>query len=74
MDWFEKLTGFPETDYHSTRAKLKVADTQLHSLINGKSYGIGDLSLEPLEALQVKAKSTRSSGKLKGTSKNSDLR
>ena len=24
MDWFEKLTGFRETDYDDTRAKLKV--------------------------------------------------
>jgi hypothetical protein len=38
MDWFEKLTGFPETDYDATRSKLKVVDTQLHSLINKKSY------------------------------------
>ena len=56
MDWFEKLTGFPEADYDTTRAKLKVIDTQLHSLINGKSYGIGDLALEPSEALRVRAK------------------
>jgi hypothetical protein len=63
MDWFEKLTGFPEADYDTTRAKLKVIDTQLHSLINGKSYGIGDLALDPLEALRAKAKSAR--GRLK---------
>jgi len=24
VDWFEKLTGFPETSYDDTRAKLKV--------------------------------------------------
>ncbi len=34
MDWFEKLTGFRETSYGDTRAKLKVEGRQLHSLIN----------------------------------------
>jgi hypothetical protein len=24
MDWFEKLTGFCETDYDDTRVKLRV--------------------------------------------------
>jgi hypothetical protein len=36
MDWFEKLTGFRETSYDDTRAKLKVKSRQLQSLINGK--------------------------------------
>jgi hypothetical protein len=48
MDWFEKLTGFPEAHYDATRAKLKIIDSHLHSLINGKSYGVGDLALESL--------------------------
>jgi hypothetical protein len=42
MDWFERLTGFRETDYDDTRAKLKVDGSRLQSLINGKSYGIGE--------------------------------
>jgi len=49
MDWFEKLTGFRETSYDDTRAKLKVEGSQLQSLINGKSYGIGELELVPLQ-------------------------
>ena len=39
MDWFERLTGFRETDYDDTRDKLKVEGSRLRSLINGKSYG-----------------------------------
>ena len=35
MDWFEKLTGFRETSYDDTRAKLHVEGTQLQSLVNG---------------------------------------
>lgn len=57
MDWFEKLTGFRETSYDDTRAKLKVEGSQLQSLINGKSYGIGELELVPLQALREKVKS-----------------
>jgi len=57
MDWFEKLTGFRETSYDDTRAKLKVEGSQLQSLINGKSYGIGELELVPLQALRERVKS-----------------
>ena len=57
MDWFEKLTGFRETGYDDTRAKLKVEGRQLQSLINGKSYGIGELELVSLEALRERVKS-----------------
>ncbi len=57
MDWFEKLTGFRETDYDGSRVNLKVEGGRLHSLINGKDYGIGELELVPLQALRERAKS-----------------
>jgi hypothetical protein len=57
MDWFERLTGFRETGYDDTRAKLRVDGRRLQSLINGKSYGIGDLELVSLEALRERVKS-----------------
>ena len=57
MDWFERLTGFCETSYDDTRAKLKVEGSRLQSLINGKSYGIGDLKLVSLQALRERVKS-----------------
>jgi hypothetical protein len=57
MDWFERLTGFRETSYDDTRAKLKVEGSQLQSLINGKSYGIGELELVPLQTLRERVKS-----------------
>ena len=57
MDWFEILTGFRETGYDDTRAKLKVEGSRLQSLINGKSYGIGELELVPLQALRERVKS-----------------
>jgi hypothetical protein len=58
MDWFERLTGFRETDYHETRAKLMVNGSRLQSIINGKSYGVGELELVSLQALRERVKST----------------
>src|SRR6266702_4783244 len=57
MDWFERLTGFSETNYDDTRGKLKVEGRRLESLINGKSYGIGELELVRLQALRERVKS-----------------
>lgn len=32
MDWFAQLTGFRETDYEETRAKLRVEGERLYYL------------------------------------------
>jgi hypothetical protein len=66
MDWFERLTGFRETSYDDTRAKLKVEGNRLQSLINGKSYVIGELELAPLRVLRERVESAgRLPGRLK---------
>jgi hypothetical protein len=57
MDWFERLTGFRETSYGDTRTKLKVDGSRLQSLVNGESYGIGELELVALQALRERVKS-----------------
>ena len=57
MDWFERLTGFRETGYAETQGKLRLEGRKLQSLINGKSYGIGELELVSLQALRERAKS-----------------
>jgi len=75
MDWFEKLTGFRETDYDDTRAKLKVEGSRLRSLINGKDYGIGELELVPLQALRARVKSAgEPAGRLKVSVVTGDVR
>ena len=56
MDWFEKLTGFRETTYADTRAKLRVEGKQLQSLVNKKSYGVGELELVSLHDLRERVK------------------
>jgi hypothetical protein len=58
MDWFESLTGFQEDGYDETRAKLAVDGDRLRSLVNDKSYGIGELELVPLQVLRERVKHT----------------
>jgi hypothetical protein len=55
MDWFESLTGFRETGYKDTRAKLRVEGSRLRSLENGKRYGIGELELVSQQTLRGRA-------------------
>jgi hypothetical protein len=55
MDWFELLTGFREGPYEKTRAMLEVEGKQLRSLVNGKSWAIGELELVSLNALRERA-------------------
>lgn len=75
MDWFEQLTGFCETSYEETRARLEVEGERLRSLVNGVSYGIGELKLVSLQALRERAKSAgRLPGRLKMSVVTGDVR
>ena len=56
MDWFERLTGFRETSYDDTRAKLELDGARLKSLVNGRSYCIGELELVSLAALRERTR------------------
>lgn len=51
-DWFQKLTGFAEGDYASTRLLLRVEGDRLRSVVNDKSYGIGTFEVIALGALR----------------------
>lgn len=53
-DWFANLTGFREDDYHSTRSQLRVEGDELVSMVNGKRYGIGELTLPTLAELRAR--------------------
>ena len=75
MDWFEKLTGFREAGYEATRAQLAVRDGRLVSLINGASYGIGELELVSLQALRERVESAVNlPGRLKARVVTGDVR
>jgi len=55
MDWFEVLTGFRESDYATTKARLEVVAGKLRSRVNDKAYGIGKLELVSLADLRRRA-------------------
>ena len=78
MDWFERLTGFREESYEATRTKLRVESGLLHSLVNGKSYGVGEFelaSLQTLQTLRKRAAAVRGmSGRLKVSVVTGDVR
>jgi hypothetical protein len=75
MDWFERLTGFCEKDYDDTRAKLNVEGHQLQSLINGKSYRIGELELVSLQTLRERVNAAGGpSGRLRVSVVTGDVR
>jgi ADP-ribosylglycohydrolase len=54
MDWFERLTGFRETDPASTRERLAVEGATLVSRVNGARYGIGTLAVPSLAELRAR--------------------
>ena len=75
MDWFERLTGFIETDYASTRAKLKVRNGKLISLVNGMRYRTGLLELASLSDLRNQVGSFKAeSGRLRVSLISGDVR
>ena len=74
-DWFERLTGFKESGYEETRSRLEIDGTKLRSRVNGRSYGIGELELPPLEILRDrKARTTNLWGTLKVNAISGDVR
>jgi hypothetical protein len=65
LDWFERLTGFRETDYHGTRSQLSLEGGRLRSLVNNRSWNVGTLELVSLETLRrVLANARAPRGKL----------
>jgi hypothetical protein len=58
-DWFERLTGFREDGYASTQARLRVEGDELVSTVNGKRYGIGELTLPALAELRSRVNPSR---------------
>lgn len=52
MDWFERLTGFKEGDYHWTRSQMTVRNQELRSSANGQTYQIGRFEMPALAELR----------------------
>lgn len=55
MNWFEALTGFRESSYEETRAKLTLEGQLLRSLVNDKTYDVGKFELLSLATLRERA-------------------
>lgn len=58
-DWFERLTGFQEDGYASPQERLRVEGDELVSTVNGKRYGIGELTLPTLAELRSRVNPDR---------------
>lgn len=58
MDWFERITGFKEADYATTRGRLILEGGGLRSVATGRSRLVGDLELVSLTELRRRAGST----------------
>ena len=56
-DWFEDLMGFRERAYDETRANLEVVGTTLRSVVNHRSFSIGELETPSLKELRGRAAS-----------------
>lgn len=52
MDWFERITGFKETDYETTRSRMSVDGEWLISAADGRRHGIGVLTMPTLGELR----------------------
>ncbi|TXM99098.1 hypothetical protein FV242_26695 [Methylobacterium sp. WL64] len=55
MDWFERLTGFGETGYGETRARLRVIDGCLVHEGTGETFAVGTLTLPSVAELRAAA-------------------
>lgn len=75
MDWFQVLTGFPESGYRDTRSRLEVRGDRLVSKVTGAVWGVGQLELVSLRALRERiAASKQPDGRLKVSELAGDVR
>lgn len=59
MNWFARLTGFVETTYEDTRARLELDGPILRSKVNGRSYGVGTFEMASLAELRDRVASSQ---------------
>jgi hypothetical protein len=74
MDWFERLTGFRETDYGTTQAQLRVLDGRLVRGDMGESFAVGTLTLPSLAELRATAARVQRPGRLRLSVVEGDVR
>ncbi|WP_231748650.1 hypothetical protein [Mycobacterium sp. M26] len=57
--WFERLTGFAEDRYASVQELLRADGDELVSAVNGRRYGIGELTVPSLAELRDRVDAAR---------------
>ncbi|WP_066335790.1 hypothetical protein [Azohydromonas lata] len=55
MDWFERITGFEETDYASTQQRLQIDGQSLVNVATGRRFAMGRLEVVSLTELRARA-------------------
>jgi len=65
MDWFERVTGFPEEAYEATRSRLRMEDGRLLNETDGTSHAVGELELPSLADLRTRTSGISGSGLLR---------
>lgn len=55
MDWFERITGFAESDYEGTRSRLRVEGEWLVSDAHSRRWSVGRLALPTLASLRERS-------------------
>lgn len=74
MDWFERLTGFPEAGYGETQARLRMIDGCLVQEGTGETFAVGTLSLPSLAELRAAADGVDCPGRLRLSIVEGDVR
>ena len=74
MDWFERITGFAEADYETTRARLRVESGWLLSDAHDRRWGVGTLELPTLAMLRERAAALPRLGPLRVRCVQADVR
>ena len=64
MSWFEQITGFTETAYAETQARLRVKDGRLTPEGGGRGHAVGELELVSLDELRARSRDLAVSGRL----------
>ncbi len=74
MDWFERLTGFRESGYAETQARLRVVDGRLRQPETHKSFSVGTLTLPSLADLRAATANVKRSDRLRLSIVEGDVR
>ena len=74
MNWFERLTGFRETSYAETQARLSVVEGCLQDPSSGRERAVGTFTIPSLVELRASAAAVRRPGQLQLSIVEGDVR